>query len=178
MTNPLPLSHAERGLKHRNFTCAICRQRWEEGQENGPVLKDGLFVGKLCCADPNGDVIERDNVRARAAALGAILNAKEMRPPVYPTPLDGRSLTESWISDFSVRPVELSVGVSAEVPNLVLAGGFLSTSAFTFDGGVTADSTITRDTATLIINPGDVAGLFALYLDGAPYPASIKVYGG
>src|ERR1041384_6427946 len=131
MTNPLPLSHAERGLKRRNFTCAICRQRWEEGQTNGPVLKDGLFVGKQCCADENGDVIERNNVRARAAALGAVLNAKEMRPPVYPTPLDGRAPQHSWLSSFSVLPLLLQAGGAAGA--LVLGGGFLATSTVTYD---------------------------------------------
>jgi hypothetical protein len=168
------VSHAEDGLQHRNFTCDKCRQRWEEGPENGPVQQDGLLICLKKCYEKNGGTIERAMQRAAAANMGAVEGARQQRAPMYPTRIDGVAAL-SWISAFSVRPLVIRSSVVYSSPNLVLTGGFRPSDAITFDSGVTATVTLTADTATLTVN-GSSQGSFTLYLNGEPYRYSIEVH--
>ena len=168
------VSHAEDGLQHRNFTCDKCRQRWEEGPANGPVLQDGLLICLKKCYEKGGGTNDRAMERAAAANIGAVEGARQQRAPMYPTRIDGISAL-SWISDFSVRPLVIQSSIVYSSPNLVLTGGFHASDTITFDSGVTATVVLTATTATLTVN-GSAQGSFALYLNGEPYRYSIEVH--
>lgn len=173
MGRPLKLSHAERGMKTRNFTCDICMQRWPESEY---IEQDGLQICKVNCYEQGGGTIDRDLERAAAAELASVLDAHEQRPVIYPRQINGISAL-SYINEFSVRPLTITAG-GAPVA-LVLTGGFQATDTVTYDhAGITNATTViaaTTITLTVQASAPTPKGLHSLFLNDEPYTSSIDV---
>lgn len=167
------VSHAERGLQTRNFTCDRCRQRWPERDLRE---QDGLRVCVWNCYEQGGGEIDRQVERARASELGAVLNAKEMRPPIYPGSIDSATAL-SFITDFSIRPLVVTAGGATGA--LTLSGGFQSTDTVTYDDANLTNTvaTVAATSIALTVQAGASArkGAHVLLLNGERYLGCIDV---
>jgi hypothetical protein len=157
----------ERRLAARNFTCAKCSQRWNEGDLRE---QDGYRVC-IHCFEEGGGEDERDLDRANAARIAASLTEKEMRPPKFPGWFDGEATPV--IYDFSARPLRLVRGGASQV--LTLTGsGFQATDTIAYGGSGISDASAPVIASTSVVltvqaSVGATLGLQTLTVAGDVY---------
>jgi hypothetical protein len=128
------------------FYCDLCGNPWPLSHRREQISDQGtggaaLYVGVICCYEPDGGTLDRDLRRAQAASIAAQLSAKELQPPfgqddVY-YPGISSIVPQAWITSFAPSPLILTRGGAAQ--SLVLTGvGFTGADVFKYgSSGIT-----------------------------------------
>lgn len=78
--NQSPDLYKEQRWNEGKFSCEICGGEFPTSHRR---LQSGLRVGVMCCYEPEGGELERDQRRAAASRIGAALSAKEAKQTYF-----------------------------------------------------------------------------------------------